>query len=413
VLEVGYYFAMPYGLMLAASLGARVIKIEGPSGDPWRMLATSEPEVSSSQCLQGKESVAIDIKTKDGLDLLYRLVRRADAFVYSLRQDPADLGISYDELKGVNPDIVYIHRPGYGSGGPYAGRPMYAHIADAAAGMYPRNCGYWLAPERCEGAGSLELKAIQVPRMATDRMYADGHGANGVFCMTIMALLAKKRFGFGQYVEGSMLTGALYGLSDEFVDYVDAPDFRRPDADQMGLDALYRLYRAADAWVFVAAPTQESWLALTKAIGRADLAEDRRLTTYTGRMDADGFLVAEIAKEISTKSAAVWETELNAVGVGCAVASSLQYQGFTSLDQGLRDSGLTHLVEHPTLGPVVRTGPAAKFSVSPAKIEAGSVYGQNTESVLRELGYKETEIQDLLARRVAFRREHESKARLP
>jgi crotonobetainyl-CoA:carnitine CoA-transferase CaiB-like acyl-CoA transferase len=412
VLEVGYYFAMPYGLMLAATLGARVIKIEGPSGDPWRMLTTSEPEVSSSQCLQGKESVAVDIKTKDGLDVLHRLVRKADAFVYSLRQNPADLGISYNQLKAVNPDLVYIHRPGYGTDGPYAGRPMYAHIADAAAGMYPRNCGYWLAPERCEGAGALELKAIQVPRMATDRMYADGHGANGVFCMTAMGLLAKRRFGFGQYVEGSMLTGALYGLSDEFVDYVDAPPVRRPDADQMGLDALYRLYRASDGWVFIAAPTQGSWLALTEAIGRPDLAQDPRLTTPTRRLDADLFLVGEIAKQISAKRAVVWEKELNAVGVGCAAASNLQYQGFTSLDPRLRESGLTHEVEHPTLGPIVQTGPAARFSGTPAKIETGSVYGQNTESVLRELGYKAAEIEDFIARRVAFRSEPQSRAGL-
>jgi crotonobetainyl-CoA:carnitine CoA-transferase CaiB-like acyl-CoA transferase len=233
-------------------------------------------------------------------------------------------------------------------------------------------------------------------------MYADGHGANGVFCMTTMALLAKKRFGFGQYIEGSMLTGALYGLSDEFVDYVDVPEFRRPDADQMGLDALYRLYKAADAWVFVAAPTQESWLALVKAIGRADLARESRLSTCAGRLDADEFLVAEIGKEISRKSGAAWEKELNGVGVGCAVACRLQYQGFTSLDQGLLESGLTHVVDHPTLGSLVRAGPPATFSLTPAKIEAGSVYGQNTESVLGELGYKEAEIADLFARRVAF-----------
>ena len=411
LLELGHYYAMPYGLSMAASLGARVIKVEGRNPDPWRMLQTTEPEVLASQCTNGKESVAIDLRSEEGRDVLYRLVRLADAFIYSLRPDPAEMAVSYAQLRAINPDIVYVERPGYGTSGPYSGRPMYAHTADALAGMYMSNCGYWLAPERCQGAGIPELKAIQVPRTTSDRMFGDGHGANAVLLMTVMALLAKKRFGIGQYVSTSMMNAVLYAFADDFVEYQGQPDTERFDPEQIGPSALYRLYQAVDDWVFIAAPTQKSWEALARSIERPDLLGDRRLATPDGRRQADEFLVAEIARAIEIKEAAFWEKELNRRGVGCAVANKLQLQGYTSLDIGLRESGLTFPVEHPTLGTLIRIGAPASFSLTPPVIQAGTVYGQSTVPVLEELGYDHSQIEDLLSRRVVFRDERSSGAR--
>jgi crotonobetainyl-CoA:carnitine CoA-transferase CaiB-like acyl-CoA transferase len=392
VLEVGYYFAMPYGVMLAASLGARVIKIEGPQGDPWRMLQSTEPEVFSAQCLQGKESVSVDLKTPEGMDVLRRLVERADAFVYSLRQDPGALGVGEDALRAINPGLVYVERPGYGTSGPYAGRPMYAHTADAVAGMYMRDAEFWLRPEMCRGRSVMELKAIQVERMVSDRMYADGHGANAVFSMLTMGLLARARHGVGQRVDSSMLHAALFGLADDFV-ADDLPELPSSDPEQLGLHALYRVYRASEGWIFLAAPTAEVRARLFAALAREDLAE----------VSTDDALAAELARVFSTRPALEWERELSALGIGCAATSDVQLQGFTSLDPGLRASGLTYEVEHPTLGPLVRCGPAARFAATPAPVGSGTVHGQNTDAVLRELGYDDAQVDDLFARGIAYR----------
>lgn len=405
ILEFGHYYAMPYGLALAASLGARVIKLEGTNADPWRQLQGGEPEVASSTCVAGKESVALDLRSDEGREIFTRLVGKADAFVYSLRTDPDSIGMGYDDLRAIKPDLIYVNRPGYGSTGPYAGRPMYASTADALAGMFKRKYAYWLEPERCEPAGVLELKLIQVARINSGiLMFGDGHGANAIFAMTMMALLAKARFGVGQYVESSMINAAIYPLADEFLEGAEGLESPRVDDDGelFGSSALYRLYKAADRWVFVAAPTDKAWARLAEAMARKDLLEDPRLSSAEGRRAADAYLVAEIGRAIETKSAAAWEDELNSVGVGCAIADGPPVQEFTSTDAGLRESGLTFPVEHPTLGTIIRAGAAASFSATPGVIKAGTVYGQNTESILSELGYSDEEIDDFVTRGVAI-----------
>jgi crotonobetainyl-CoA:carnitine CoA-transferase CaiB-like acyl-CoA transferase len=365
------------------------------------MLEGPEPEVFSAQCLQGKESVAVDLATPEGKEILVRLAARADAFVYSLRPPPAELGFAYGDLRPHNPDLIYFERPGYGTSGPYAGRPMYAHTADAVSGMYMRDGEYWLTPERVHGAPVFELKAIQVERMVTDRMYADGHGANAVFSTLLMALLAKKRFGVGQHVSSSMLHAALLGVADEFVDGADLGRFPRSDPEQFGLGARYRLYRAADGWVFLAAPTDRSWAACCAVLGRDDLRADPRAGAAAGSAE-DESLAVELGRELAAGSAADWEQRLSAAGVGCAAVGEWPLQGFTSLDEGLRASGLTVAVEQPTLGPLVRPAAAARFSATPPRVRPGSVHGQDTEAVLRELGYAAAAIGDLLARGVVF-----------
>jgi crotonobetainyl-CoA:carnitine CoA-transferase CaiB-like acyl-CoA transferase len=392
---------MPYGLALAASLGARVVKVEGLRGDPWRMLQGPEPEVFSAQCLQGKESVALDLEVPEAREVLLRLVARADAFVYSLRPSPVELGLADADLRPLNPGLVYVERPGYGTSGPYAGRPMYAHTADAVSGMYMRDGEYWLTPQRCHGAAVFELKAIQVERMVTDRMYADGHGANAVFSIVLMALLAKRRWGLGQHVSSSMLHAALLGVADEFVDYAGVPAFPRSDPEQLGLGARYRLYRAADGWVFLAAPTPRSWAACCTVLGRPDLRDDPRADAEPGS-EADDALAVELGHALVARPAPEWERVLSDAGVGCAAVGRWPLQGFTSLDEGLRASGLTVEVEQPTLGPLVRPAAAARCSLTPPPVAPGTVHGQDTEAVLRELGYDDAAIGDLVARGVVF-----------
>jgi crotonobetainyl-CoA:carnitine CoA-transferase CaiB-like acyl-CoA transferase len=191
-----------------------------------------------------------------------------------------------------------------------------------------------------------------------------------------------------------MLHAAVFGLADEFVEYDDAPEFARSDPEQLGLHALYRVYRASEGWVFLAAPTADTRARLFSVLGRDDLAH--------GATDDDA-LADELSRVFATRPALDWERELSAYGIGCAATSGLQLQGFTSLDPGLRASGLTYEVEHPTLGSLVRCGPAARFADTAAPVVAGTVHGQNTEAVLRELGYGDAYIDDLVARGIAYR----------
>jgi len=279
---------------------------------------------------------------------------------------------------------------------------MYNYTCEALAGMYMRNFSYWLAAERCEGASTLELQAIPSARLG-GFMYADGYGAASVFAITVMALLARKRFGIGQYVQSSMMTSGLYAYSDEFVDYAGMPEFNRPDPDQMGIQANYRLYRASDGWVFLAAPTELLWDRLAMALAREDLLSGALVSNLTASPEQiNAHIECELAKEISRRSALIWERELSALGIGCSAVSPTPPSGFTSFDQQLFGSGQTVLVNHPTVGTLVAPGPAGAFSETPGRIRPAAQYGQHTAALLMELGYSQDEIAVLIARGTAF-----------
>ena len=147
VLELGTYYAAPYGATLLADLGARVIKVEELGGDPHRNMLPF-PEIAGIKALQGKESLAVDIATEEGREILYELVRRADLVLQSFRAGVAErLEVDPAALRRVNPRIVYHSAPGYGTGGPCGHRPAFAPTIGAAAGLAWRNAGATI-PER-------------------------------------------------------------------------------------------------------------------------------------------------------------------------------------------------------------------------------------------------------------------------
>jgi crotonobetainyl-CoA:carnitine CoA-transferase CaiB-like acyl-CoA transferase len=161
--------------------------------------------------------------------------------------------------------------------------------------------------------------------------------------------------------------------------------------------------------VFLAALTQHDWEVLVVALGRDELAADERFATDAARREHDDALIDELASVLATRDALHWEYALSALGIGCAATASTPLQGFTSLDLGLRASGLTVAVEHPTLGTLVRSGPPATFSATPAVVAPGTIHGQNTVAVLHELGYDDATIDDLVARGIAYRAEEHTR----
>jgi crotonobetainyl-CoA:carnitine CoA-transferase CaiB-like acyl-CoA transferase len=401
IIELAYFFAVPYGVTLAAALGARVIKVEGKDGDPWRYRGTANEEVASAQCLQGKESIALDLKSGAGREILTKLVRKADAFVYGLRQDPVTLGADYQSLVAHNRDLVYIQCPGYGADGPYAGRPMYANTGDALGGFYMRNCGYWLTADKSQGFDVDVLRGLQVAKMRGNSP-ADGHCAGGIFSTLMLSLLAKARLGHGQRVICSMINNVLYGYSDDFVEYSEKPGPALADPQQLGLHPLYRLYKAADNWIFVAATTDREWTELALALGKPGLLSDEMFASHESRTANAERLAAIVAAELAREPADFWEQRLNASGVGCAVCSDGPPQQFTSTNPELLRLGLTRSIMHPTLGELITPGPPVILSQTPGDVSPGTVFGQNTRSILKELGYSTANIESIIKGGHAF-----------
>jgi crotonobetainyl-CoA:carnitine CoA-transferase CaiB-like acyl-CoA transferase len=247
----------------------------------------------------------------------------------------------------------------------------------------------------------MEIEAIIKPRIAcpTD---GDSNAALSVLSAVMLTLTHQRRTGEGQHVSLSMLGGNALCYSDDFCAYRDKPPLPGPDADSHGLNALYRLYQAADSWVFVAAPTEREWADLVKALDAPQLATDERFICAEARQDNDDALVLALTDVLAHWRGTELEATLSAVGVGCAVVHEGGNSAFTSTDEVLRETGLTVEVDHPTFGRIVRHGLPVTLSETPGRIAPSCLRGQHTDTILAELGYPPAEIAALKDAKAVF-----------
>ena len=164
IVEFGYFYAMPYAVTMLASLGARVIKLEDGNGDPHRQ--SFGPDVATNKTTAGKESISINLKTPEGQAVAQRICAEADVFITGFRSGiPEKFGLGHEQLRELNPRLVYVHAAGYGVDGPFAHRALYAQAAQSVGGSFGRQVGYWSEPERNTDMSLIELQAIVIPRL--------------------------------------------------------------------------------------------------------------------------------------------------------------------------------------------------------------------------------------------------------
>jgi crotonobetainyl-CoA:carnitine CoA-transferase CaiB-like acyl-CoA transferase len=201
--------------------------------------------------------------------------------------------------------------------------------------------------------------------------------------------------------------------ADDFVRYVGKPSLAVADEENHGLHALYRLYRAGEGWVFLAAPRQREWVALTEVLGRGELSADERFATEAARLEHDDELVGALAEVFATDAAAAWEERLTNAGVACVEAYGASHSEFTCTDPVLRETGLVVEVDHPLFGPVLRAAPPVALSETPGRVAPGCLVGQHTESILAELGYSPARLEQLIANGTVFACRTDTSRRVP
>jgi crotonobetainyl-CoA:carnitine CoA-transferase CaiB-like acyl-CoA transferase len=216
---------------------------------------------------------------------------------------------------------VYVHAAGYGTSGPFANRPIYAHVAGAVAGGIARYSGEWLDPELTKELTRIEAQAIVAPRLRGP-IDGDSNATLTVFTALMLALYDQRCTGQGQFVATSLINGNAMAYSDDFNRYEGNPPLPAPDEDKRGLHALYRSYKTGDGWVFLAAPTCRDWEALVSGLGRSDLATDPRFATAAVRAENDAALIGKLDRTFGTKSALEWEKALSSKGVACVPTST-------------------------------------------------------------------------------------------
>jgi crotonobetainyl-CoA:carnitine CoA-transferase CaiB-like acyl-CoA transferase len=392
VLDLGTWLAGPFAGALMADLGARVIKIERLTGDPYRAMLNLEPPSSSTwatdnmmRTTQGKESLAINLKLVEAQEIIHRLVAKADVVMHNFRPGAPDrIGLSYDTLRKIKPDLVYVYAASYGSTGPHAQRAAFNPTIGALSGNSVFQSGEGNNP-----------KGDQSP---------DPISGSGVATGIMLGLAARLRTGRGQYVETRMMNSVVYCNSDDALDYAGKPPRRIPDRLQLGLEATYRLYETKDGWVFLAAPMDQEFETFCAAIERRDLTADPRFDTEAGRYEHRATLGEALEPVFMTRTADEWEALLTSADVGCVRADGLGHRRFLHEDPHSRAIGFMVPTEHQLFassapgGRYWRHRPFASFSETPC--EEGLPFadlGEHTKHILEELGYTAEEITELEA----------------
>lgn len=388
VVDLGSFYAGPFGSAMLADQGARVIKIEQLDGDPIRFNMPI-PESAGVRVTQGKESIAVDFNTPAGHAIVAEIIRRADIVLHTYRGGVAErMGLNADSMQAINPDLIYHHGVGYGVDGPYARRSAFAPTIAAGSGFAARSGGTG-GPPVSDGASTDDIKDLSSTLAGTPSGHPDGMAALAVAVGMTLELVVRDLGGGGRVGLTSMMSTMGHVLGDMMVEYAGRADPSWPDPDQLGYHALYRLYESANGWIVLCSPTEDSWSRLGAALPAvADHDRD------------DPGLAAALAGIFRTRPGEHWEHELSALGVGCAAVSP-QLGG---LGAGMflpgqigEQLGFIATVEHPIFGEHRRSTALVRLSQGVETLGAGCLIGEHTDAILSELGYDEEQIAALRA----------------
>ena len=384
VLEVGVFMAAPFATLQLADLGADVIKVESLDGEPLR---ASGPFVNgeSSPYLRlnrSKRSVALDLKAPEGKRAFLRLAASADVVVENLRPGAMRaLGLSYDDVRAVNPRVVYASASGFGQDGPLADRPGLDIMAQARGGLMS-----------ITGATGGPPAKVGVPICD---LVCGLYMALGV----VAALRERDRSGAGQYLDVSLIESAVSLAVWEAGRFFATGEVGRPLGSAHQSEAPYQAVRSADGWLTLGAVTPKTWAALCSVLGLAGLQDDARFASSSLRHTHREELIPLIEGKSMTLTTAEAIERLERVGVPCAPIADY---GEVFNDAHLAARDFFWDAPHPVAGAVRQIGSPLRLSrTPPRRAAAGPMLGADTREVLREVGYTDDEVDALVAARAA------------
>ena len=366
-----------------SDLGADVIKIEPADGDPWRMMSGGFMGVN-----RGKRDIVIDLRKAEALPIALKLISTCDMVVENSRPGiMKKLGVDYESVKKIKPDILYISLPAFGSKGPDSERPGYDPLFQAMSGQMLGQGG----PGHTPVFHKIQLNDEMGPML----------GAFGAS----LALFNRLRTGQGQLVETSLLRSAVTLQSGNFIQYKGMKRRYLGKPDIKGLGALDRMYQGIDGgWLYVYCPKDEHWKVLCKVLGLTALTTDPRFATPGARAKHDKELTAILEETFLTTPANAWALLLAMQGVPAAQGQTIVE--LLANDPHCKATGVYEFQDHPQWGKVQIQGINAEFSETPGKVQRPSpMLGEHTTEVLLEIGYTKEQVEDFKAKKLVLQAE--------
>jgi crotonobetainyl-CoA:carnitine CoA-transferase CaiB-like acyl-CoA transferase len=395
ILDFAAWLAGPFASSLLSDLGARVIKIESPKTNDGQRIASG----GRIRTFQGKESLVIDLKHPSARKALTELLARSDGIIHNMRPDAAArLGLDYETVVQIKPDVVYLYAASYGSTGPGEGRAAFHPTMGALSGGVLRQIGRGNEPAPADVALTDEqVRATSLSLLRSNETSPDITGALAAATAMAMALYHRRRTGEGQYVETTMLGSNLYLCSEDFIRYHGKPSAPEVDREIRGTGALRRLYQTAEGWLMICCPLEPEWRGLCQAIGLPELADDYRFTSGDSRRRYDNQLIAILGQVFSQKTAAEWEQVLRSHRVPAVKAEDRSADDFLLSDPQVRANEFVVEVNDPGTGRMLRPGCGIKFSTTPGRALPAREFGADGRLILSWLGIPDADIDAMLA----------------
>jgi crotonobetainyl-CoA:carnitine CoA-transferase CaiB-like acyl-CoA transferase len=394
VLDLTRILAGPWATQNLADLGAEVIKVERPKtgddtrswGPPWLKDSQGKETREAAYYLsvnRGKKSITVDLSLSAGQQLVRDLAARSDVLVENYKVgDLARYGLAYDDIRQINPRVVYCSLTGFGQTGPHAQRPGYDFIFQGMGGLMS------ITGERDDLPGGGPQKVgIAITDVLTG-MYAS---------LAITAAIAYRQVsGVGQYIDLALFDTIVAFNANQILNYWCSGDIPKRYGNAHANIVPYEVFASADGYIILAVGNDTQFANFCRAAGRPELAEDPRFKTNPARVSNRAVLVPIVQEIVRTRPGREWITALEAAGVPCGPINDMRevFEHPQVQHRGMRVD-----IPHPTGGSCPTVASPMRFSETPVDYEVPPpLLGQHTREVLGQvLGLSDAEIAALNA----------------
>ena len=377
VLDLTQVMAGPFCTMLLADMGADVIKIEKPAGGD-EIRKTGPPFINGESAAflainRNKRSIILDLKAMDGKEILSGMAEKSDILVQNMSPGSMDrMGLGYDQIHSLNPSMIYCSISGHGITGPDKHKPGFDLVAQGLSGLMNLT-------------GHEDDMPTKVGVPIAD-LNAGIYAAYGI----LSAYINRLKTGKGQHVDTSLLEAGIAYTIWESAIFFATGTVPGASGTSHPLIAPYQAFSTEDGHINVGAANQSKWTQLCVAIERLDMLDDPRFTSNSLRMENKKQLEKILGKVFKSQGTEHWVKVLEKAGVPCGAILNLS-QSYSSPQ--MKDREMVVSIEHPTAGIVRNIGIPVKLSQTPGSIRRPApIYGQHTDEILQEFGYKKKDI---------------------